>query len=496
MRRWTGAAAAAGVAAWLAAGIAAGMAATVLTDADRREVVEEAQRLLEAEYVLPEVAARVNAELGRRLADGAFADADEPQELADGMTRLLQELTHDIHLRVTVAGEGGQASPGAPVRIVRRVAGGDEGEGGPGGDGEHRGPGVVVRRVMPDGDVDVDMDADAPMPGGDEPDGPAVPPGLADIDAFPDAHMLPGNVGYVKIDLFSGFPGAWEKAEARMAQLAGADAVIFDLRQCRGGFPEMVHFVTSYLYDEKPRHLLTYYHAHTPPESAYTLAEVPGERLPNADAYILTSGFTASGGEEFTYVLKHHGRATVVGEKTVGAGHGGGTHPLPHGLSIFVPVFRPVHPVTGKGWEAEGVVPDIDVPASRALDAAYREALRKQRGRRKDAAERKTIETELARLEAALAEPLPDTDGYDEYVGKYDIRTVSLGSATLYIQRVGGPRLVLVPGGERDLFHPEIAPEGGVRFVRDDAGKVVAVEARMPGSAEWMRSWRDGVTPR
>jgi hypothetical protein len=31
-------------------------------------------------------------------------------------------------------------------------------------------------------------------------------------------------------------------------------------------------------------------------------------------------------GEEFTYDLKHHGRATVVGETTAGAGHGGGVH--------------------------------------------------------------------------------------------------------------------------------------------------------------------------
>ena len=115
-----------------------------------------------------------------------------------------------------------------------------------------------------------------------------------------------------------------------MAVIEDAEAIIFDLRMCRGGAPDMVHFITSYLYGDEPFHLLTYHHARAEPDSAYTLSEVPGRRRPDVDAYVVTSRFTGSGGEEFTHNLKHHGRATVVGETTAGASLVRGTIRLLH----------------------------------------------------------------------------------------------------------------------------------------------------------------------
>ncbi|HMB71858.1 MAG TPA: S41 family peptidase, partial [bacterium] len=300
-------------------------AAAPLTADQCREVVRAVGQSLMDGYVIPETAETMRDALERRLADGDFAGLDDAV-LAGELTRILHELSHDLHLKVNVGG----AAP--PVAVEKRVVGvnGDE-----------------------------EPEEGEPV---------AVPAGLQQVDAFPEARMLAGNVGYVPVTLFRDLPGDRELAARRMAAVAGADALIFDLRGCMGGFPSMVHFVTSYLYDGEPRHLLTYYHAEGEPDSAYTFEDVPGERLPDADVYILTSSYTASGGEEFTHTLKHHGRATVVGTRTAGAGHGGGVHPLPHGFSMFLPVFRPVHPVTGGGWEDRGVLPDVEVPSSRALE--------------------------------------------------------------------------------------------------------------------------------
>jgi len=300
----------------------------------------------------------------------------------------------------------------------------------------------------------------------------------------------------VPVKLFSDFPGARDDAAERMATVAGADALIFDLRGCMGGFPSMVHFITTYLYEGEPRHLLTYYHAEGEPDSAYTFAEVPGERLPDADVYILTSSFTASGGEEFTHTLKHHGRATVVGETTAGAGHGGGTHELPHGFSVFMPVFRPVHPVTGGGWEARGVTPHVEVPASRALEVAHLAALRARLERGVPDEEGAALHGEVARLEAAIAAAAAPVASVDEYVGKYDIRTITAAGGSLFIQRTGGPKLEIVPDAEAsDDFHLAIMPDASLRFVRDGHGTVIAVEVRQPHGTEWERSWRDGHAP-
>jgi hypothetical protein len=203
---------------------------------------------------------------------------------------------------------------------------------------------------------------------------------------------------------------------------------------------------------------------------------------PDVPVFILVSPFTASGGEEFAYVLKHHGRATLVGETTAGGGHGGGVHPVAAGFHAFIPDFRPVHPVTGGGWEGTGVAPDVECRAPNALIVAHREALRRAAvGASADRA---------AELEQRTAPIDPAT--YAGYAGTYGIRTISLEEDGLSIQREGGPKLRLVRGDTQDEFSLEVLPAAKVRFVRGEDGAIQAIDVFNP-QIGWERSTRDGA---
>ncbi len=97
---------------------------------------------------------------------------------------------------------------------------------------------------------------------------------------------------------------------------------------------------------------------------------MPGKKLATQPVYVLTSGSTFSGAEEFTYNLKNLKRATIVGQTT-----GGGAHPtaplrVDGHFMIGVPFARAINPISKTNWEGKGVEPDVKVPTDQALDVA------------------------------------------------------------------------------------------------------------------------------
>ena len=195
------------------------------------------------------------------------------------------------------------------------------------------------------------------------PDGP--PPGFG--SPFATVKRLDGMVILEEIHKLSGR----KKAIETMEGLGAAEALIFDLRECTGGEKITVQLVASYLFDKRV-HLATYHERGQKPVEGWTLRKVPGKRLPEAAVYVLTSERTASGCEALAYYLKHHGRATIVGEKTMGAAHSVGTFDLAHQFRAFIPRERPISPVTGSNWQGTGVLPDLEAAAGDALAEALR----------------------------------------------------------------------------------------------------------------------------
>ena len=105
---------------------------------------------------------------------------------------------------------------------------------------------------------------------------------------------------------------------------------------------------------------------------------MPGQRRPDVDLYVLTGGNSASACESFAFTLQQWGRAKTVGEKTAGAGNNNMIVDVGLGLSFSISIGTAIHPKTNKGFEAVGVVPDIAVPADRALETARAEAVKRR----------------------------------------------------------------------------------------------------------------------
>jgi Periplasmic protease len=128
----------------------------------------------------------------------------------------------------------------------------------------------------------------------------------------------------------------------------------------------------------RPTHLNDIFHADTgETRQFWALPYVPGTRYLDRPVFVLTSGRTFSGGEDFAYTLQALGRATVVGETTGGGAHPTRGFPISAAVHIGIPFARSVNPVTGTNWQGTGVVPDVPADAERACDVAYARALEK-----------------------------------------------------------------------------------------------------------------------
>jgi C-terminal processing protease CtpA/Prc len=196
---------------------------------------------------------------------------------------------------------------------------------------------------------------------------------------FHKVERLPGNVGYIEIRYFTRPSwGSGDTAVAAMNFLANVNALIFDLRKCRGGNPGMVALISSFLLGEdEPIHINSlYWREEDFTQQYWTLPYVPGKQFDNIPIYVLTSKETFSAGEEFAYNLKALQLATLVGEATGGGAHPGSPYRIHPHFEVFIPVGRAINPITNQNWEGVGVLPDIPTSEEEALQIAYSMALK------------------------------------------------------------------------------------------------------------------------
>ena len=289
--------------------------------------VEAVAACVEERYVDAEAGARLGSQLRARAASGSF-DGLTGIALADAMTTALRDAVDDKHLAVRWSEEPREASTGSDW---------------------------------------------------DDPEFLAAY--WRDQDSFNQgvvkAERLPGNVGLLQLFSLDEPEGTGHVVDAAFALLARCDALILDVRVSNGGAPSGVAYLVSHFLNAPARKLLDIVDRDGQvTEQSWTTSYVPS-RFAHEPTYVLVSSRTPSGAEELAYDLQALGRATVVGETTVGAANPVDQYVVTPHLLVRVPLVRVRHAITGGNWEGVGVVPDLACLAADALTEAHRDAVRR-----------------------------------------------------------------------------------------------------------------------
>lgn len=394
---------------------------------EKKAVVNAVANVLAKQYVFPETARKMGDLIRKNLKAGKYAILNNPPVFAVQLSEDLRSVSRDQHLGIRYA----------PERIL-----------------EMKMPDEAKRKAATERNRKI---------------------ARLENHGFKEAKILSGNVGYLKFDYFSADQEAFKVAVGVLAFLANCDALIIDLRENGGGNPEMIQLISSYFFSGEPRHLNSfYYRLDEKTEQYWTLPFVPGSKLAETDLYVLTSGDTFSGAEEFTYNLKNMKRATIVGETT-----GGGAHPvkveiLNDHFVISVPYARAVNPISKTNWEGTGVAPDIKVPAAQALKKAQAMALEKLAVKENDDRIKLTYQWALDNLKAEMNPATVSEATMRSYAGDYGPRKIIFENNSLYYQRENGPRIKMIAMSE-DYFRFDEVQYFRLRIVKKD-GRVTGVE--------------------
>ncbi len=324
--------------------------------AARKEVLDAVSKRLNESYVFPDVAAKMGEALRARAANGEYEQITSAKEFARKLTADLQEVSRDKHLRVRYSNRP------IPER-------------------QQRGEPTAAEREQFQRE-------------------------MSRVNyGFEKVERLPGNVGYVA---FRGFfaPELGKETVASVFNfLSNTDSLIIDLRKNGGGDPEMVALICSYLFGAEPVHLNSlYWREGDRTEEFWTKKELAGKRYTGKDVYVLTSNYTFSGAEEFSYNLKNLKRATLIGETTGGGANPGGGFRLSQHFGAFIPTGRAINPITKTNCEGTGVEPDVKVPADQALKVAHLAALKKAAEKTTDEEFKSDLQWQINQLQKELSE--------------------------------------------------------------------------------------------
>jgi hypothetical protein len=385
-----------------------------MTPERRAAIVDKIVEVLEEYYVFADVAAKMTEYITERLNAGAYGERREIEEFARQLTVDLRSVSGDRHLAVFPAGT--RHGIREPMEVLRR---------------ENYG--------------------------------------------FRKVEILPGNIGYLRLDHFVETSEAAGTAVAALGYLANVEALIIDLGRNGGGDPSMIQLLCSYLFAERT-HLNSFYtRRDDTTDQRWTQVTTEGPRLVDVPIWVLMSSRSFSAAEEFAYDLQSLGRGTVVGAKTGGGAHQAESLEFPDlSITIKVPYQRAINPVTGTNWEGTGVSPDIEVPYGDAFLVAGIEAAKALAETESDPTRKFRLEWVRREFETRLNPSELEAAAAGDYVGEYGTRRFLNRCGQLWFQGSSGRMIGLLPMGS-DLFTFDVdgdVSRNRIQFERGDAGRV------------------------
>ena len=280
------------------------------------ETIAGIQKAIRESYVFPEQTEDLCQSLEDHRANGDYDQITDPRTFCERLTQHLREVVNDRHIQVLLPGD----MPNIGRRAMKR-------------------PGESSNTAKPD---------------------------LTKVE------ILSGNIGYINITMFDPLYDSADKINGAMQFVRDTDALIIDLRKCRGGSADAANFLLSYFFaSEVPVTLLETYFR--PQDHTF---QCQTSRTPfkyTKPVYALTSGFTGSCGEHFAFALKIHKKATLIGANTAGLAHPVAFVGLDTGILFKVPIGRTYNPKTNEDWEGTGVTPDISCSEDNALTEAQKD---------------------------------------------------------------------------------------------------------------------------
>jgi hypothetical protein len=279
---------------------------------------------------------------------------------------------------------------------------------------------------------------------------------------FTELRFLRARIAYIRFDSFHPYRWSEPTLGTALAFLRNSSALILDLRYNNGGEADMSDSVSQVLL-----------------------------RRDSALTFILTSGGTASAAEAVAHHMRQQNHATLVGEKTLGAGNAGTMRRVDTHFEVFVPVIH-------TAWDGIGVAPHVQVPADAAFERAQQIALERLARRVTNPQDQEGLRylADAARLRAdaiVLAVRVAPFDGADarQVSGRYQypnsVIRVWIENERLIAQVEGRARRYIFTR-RMDGSYFAAADRVVMRFLRNESGDVIGLD--------WFEGGRSSPAPR
>lgn len=165
--------------------------------------------------------------------------------------------------------------------------------------------------------------------------------------------LLDGGIGLITIENFDARCAKETITAIEAVMEAGADKLIFDVRNNPGGYASELVELLDYLLPEGPLfRTVDYTGKESVDSSDADCLDVPMVVLVNGDSY--------SAAEFFAVALKEYDAAVVVGEQTVGKGYFQQTYQMSDGSAVGLSVGEYFTPL-GNNLAGVGITPDVIV---------------------------------------------------------------------------------------------------------------------------------------